>query len=615
MQDLYKNRYSVFIIAIIIVFSIFIVKIGSLQLGDNSYEEKAVNNALNKITLYPARSVIFDRNGKIIVKNYAIYDLYIFPKDFDQINTPFMCSVLEIDTAKFNTLFTDAILRSKKRQKNNAFNKSALFYSNLTIKQYTVIRENLFRLKGLFIEPRSDRSYEIVGGAHALGYLGEASESLLKTDAYYQPGDLVGITGIEKYYELWMRGVKGIKTVWQDRTYKERGLVKDDSFNFPAQSGPNVISTLDIELQKFAELLLSGKRGSVVAIEPNSGEVLAFVNKPDFNPNDLIGQNRGKSFRSMLIDPKKPLYNRAVKGVYPPGSTIKTVLALIGLQEGVIEPSSTYGCSGGYRMGSIVVGCHPHGGPLDVVGSIRISCNSYYCNLFRNIIDNPKYNDVKIGYAQLEKHWRSFGLGSPTGIDLLGESGGNIPTVGQLNRRHGDRWRSSMIVSLGIGQGEILLTPLQLANIAGILANRGYYISPHLVKNIEGVKDADWIRKYRTKHYTTIDKVHFETVVQGMSEVFKPGGTAWGTGITDIEICGKTGTAQNTHGKDHSLFIAFAPKDNPKIAIAVIIENGGFGATYAAPIANLLIERYLNPGKPSSKTAMETRMLTTVLEH
>ena len=375
-----------------------------------------------------------------------------------------------------------------------------------------------------------------------------------------------------------------------------------------------MISSLDFELQEYGRLLLNGKKGSIVAIEPKSGEVLAFINNPDYDPNTMVGRDRAKTFKTLLLDPQKPLYNRAVKGVYPPGSTFKTVMALIAMQEGVLTPETTHGCNGGYRLGSIRVGCHPHGGPLDLRGSVRISCNSYYCQVFRDIIDNPKYNDVKVGYAALEKHLRSFGLGSPLNIDLLGESKGNIPSVGQLDRRHGDRWKSSTIISLSIGQGEILLTPLQMCNTAAILANRGWYYSPHLIKRIEGYSDTAWDRKFKIKHFTTVDPRYFQYVIDGMSDVTKPGGTANGTGIEGIEICAKTGTAQNPHGKDHSIYIAFAPKDNPKIAIAVLVENGGFGATWAAPIANLMIEKYINGTAESSKPAMEERIKTSTIQ-
>ncbi len=614
MQDLNKNRSRVFIAIFILFYLVYLVKVGSLQLLGDRYEIKAINNALNKITLYPSRSVIYDRNHNIIAKNFVMYDLFAFPREIDSTNKSFICKVLQIDTANYEKLLLETWIKSRKRRKNNAYDRSALFYSNLSEQQYTVLRENLYRLRGFYVEPRTDRSYNIQGGAHALGYLGEASESLLKEDAYYQPGDLVGITGIEKYYEPIFRGIKGVKTVWQDRTYKERGAVNNDSFNIAAISGPDVISTLDLNLQQYAELLFKGKRGSIVAIEPQTGEVLVFVNKPDFDPNELVGKERNRSFRKMLIDPKKPLYNRAVKGVYPPGSTVKTVLALIGLQEGIIVPSTRKGCAGGYRMGSIVIGCHGHPSPLDVEGSIQISCNAYYCDLFREIIDHPKYGNVHDGYRVLEKHWRSFGLGNPTGIDLLGEDGGSIPTVEGLAKRHGKKWRSSQVVSLGIGQGEILLTPLQLANVAAIIANRGYYYTPHLVKSIEGYSDLKWNEKFKVKHTTTVESQHFETIINAMNKVLQPGGTANGTGIPGIEICGKTGTAQNPHGKDHSLFISFAPRNNPKIAVAVIVENAGFGSTYAAPISNLVIEKYLNPDTTTKVPYLLERLKNSVLE-
>jgi penicillin-binding protein 2 len=609
-----SKRQIVYLGLIAFVFIVYSVKLASIQLGEVPYKKMAINNALNKITLYPSRSNIFDRKGKLMVYSTQMYDLSSFPYEIKKLDTGLLCSILEIDLLTVRHLILDARIRAKKRQKNNAFNNSALFYANLSNKQFTLLRENIYRLPGFYIESRTDRQFATTSAPHALGYLGEADESLIELDDYNQPGDLVGITGIERYYEKQIRGIKGVKTVWQDRTYTERGVVKDTQFNFPSTAGPDVISSLDFDLQEYGRLLLNGKKGSIVAIEPSTGEVIAFINNPDYDPNTMVGRERAKTFKSLLRDEQKPLYNRAVKGVYPPGSTFKTVMALIAMQEGVLSPETTHGCAGGYRLGSIRVGCHPHGGPLDLRGSIRISCNSYYCQVFRDIIDNPKYGDVKLGYAALEKHLRSFGLGSQLNIDLLGESRGNIPSVAQLNRRHGDRWKSSTVISLSIGQGEILLTPLQICNVAAIIANRGWYYAPHLVKKIDGFKDTGWDRKYKIKKFTTINPTYFATIIDGMSDVTKPGGTANGTGITDIEICAKTGTAQNPHGKDHSIYMAFAPKDNPKIAIAVLVENGGFGATWAAPIANLMIEKYLKPGVETSKPAMEERLKTSVIK-
>ncbi len=609
-----SKRQVVYIGLIAFVFIIYSLKLASIQLGEVPYKKMAINNALNKITLYPSRSNIFDRKGKLMVYSTQMYDLSSFPYEIKKLDTGLLCSILEIDLQTVRHLILDARIRAKKRQKNNAFNNSALFYANLSNKQFTLLRENIYRLPGFYIESRTDRQFATTTAPHALGYLGEADESLIVLDDYNQPGDLVGITGIERYYEKQIRGIKGVKTVWQDRTYTERGVVKDTQFNYPSTAGPDVISSLDFDLQEYGRLLLNGKKGSIVAIEPSTGEVIAFINNPDYDPNTMVGRERAKTFKSLLRDEQKPLYNRAVKGVYPPGSTFKTVMALIAMQEGVLSPETTHGCAGGYRLGSIRVGCHPHGGPLDLRGSIRISCNSYYCQVFRDIIDNPKYGDVKLGYAALEKHLRSFGLGSQLNIDLLGESRGNIPSVAQLNRRHGDRWKSSTVISLSIGQGEILLTPLQICNVAAIIANRGWYYAPHLVKKIDGFKDTAWDRKYKLKKFTTINPTYFATIIDGMSDVTKPGGTANGTGIADIEICAKTGTAQNPHGKDHSIYMAFAPKDNPKIAIAVLVENGGFGATWAAPIANLMIEKYLKPGVETSKPAMEERLKTSVIK-
>ncbi|MEY3716438.1 MAG: hypothetical protein RL285_313 [Bacteroidota bacterium] len=613
-MDKNRSKQLVFLGLIFLIFIIYTLRLASLQLGEVPYKKMAINNALNKITLYPSRSNVFDRKGKLMVYSTQMYDLSVFPYEIKKLDTGLLCSVLELDIQTVRGLIADARIRAKKRQKNNSFNNSALFYANLSNKQFTLLRENIYRLDGFFIESRTDRQFATPTLSHALGYLGEADEELIASDEYYQPGDLVGITGLERYYEKQIRGIKGVKTVWQDRTYTERGVVKDTQFNYPATAGPDVISSLDFVLQEYGRELLNGKKGSIVAIEPGTGEVLAFINNPDYDPNTMVGRDRANTFKTLLRDPQKPLYNRAVKGVYPPGSTFKTVMALIAMQEGVLTPETTHGCGGGYRLGSIRVGCHPHGGPLDLRGSIRISCNSYYCQVFRDIIDNPEYGNVKIGYAALEKHLRSFGLGSPLGIDLLGESRGNIPSVSQLDRRHGDRWKSSTIISLSIGQGEILLTPLQMCNTAAIIANRGWYYAPHLVKRIDGYKDTAWDRKYKIKKFTTVDPRYFQYVIDGMSDVTKPGGTANGTGIENVEICAKTGTAQNPHGKDHSIYIAFAPKDNPKIAIAVLVENGGFGATWAAPIANLMIEKYLLGKAESAKPAMEERIKTSVIQ-
>ncbi|MBS3913154.1 MAG: penicillin-binding protein 2 [Bacteroidetes bacterium] len=610
MAELSSNRRFMYVAVFAIIALIYLGKILSLQVNPK-YELKAINNALNKIPLSPARSIIYDRNGKLMVYNIAIYDLWVFPGDVEKLDTAAFCEILNIDKIEFLNRMKDATENSKRRQKNGQFNRSAVFMSNLSKTQYASLQENIFQFPGFVIEPKTDRLYAVKGGAHVLGYLGEVSKKMLKNDAYYHPGDLVGITGIENTYEKYIRGIKGQRTVWQDRTYVERGEVKNDEFNFPAEAGPDIFSSLDFDLQEFGEKLLTNKRGSIVAIEPSTGEVLALINKPDYDPNLLVGDTRAKSFGKLIMDPRKPLYNRAIKGMYPPGSTFKTVMALVAQQEGVLHPETMHSCAGGYHMGSLTVGCHPHGSPLDLRTSIAISCNAYYCQVFRDIIDNPKYTSVREGYASLEKHLRSFGLGSKTGIDLPGENSGNIPSVAYLDKRHGKKWRSSNIISLAIGQGEILLTPLQMANVAAIIANRGFYYIPHTVRGIGAKMELPVSLKVR--HFTTVDTQYFRPLIDGMERVPRPGGTAGGSGIPDIVICAKTGTAQNPHGEEHSLYIAFAPRENPKIAIAVVVENGGYGATWAAPMANLMIEHYLNKGQEPKVPYLLDRMLKGVV--
>jgi penicillin-binding protein 2 len=603
-----KKKYVFFGIFLLVSLT-FLLRILNLSLDQNNYQ-RAVNNALKKITIYPSRGIVYDRNGNLLVYNGPVYDLIVFPRELKGIDTNALCELLQMERKEFDKRLANAHYISRtRRRKDNSFNRSATFIPNLSLEDYTRIQENLYRFNGFYLEQKTDRLYSEQSAAHLLGYIGEVNDQMLAKDLYYKKGDLAGITGIESGYEIFLRGKKGMRTVFQDRYYTEKGSAAGGKFDSAAFAGPDIFSSIDIDLQKFGELLLDGKRGSIVAIEPATGEILALVNKPDYQPDFLIGPNRSKHFRQLLVDPSKPLYNRAIRGMYPPGSTFKPIMALIARQEEVLFPSTTHGCAGGYHMGSLRVGCHPHFSPTNLSQSIAISCNAYYCQVFRDIIDNPKHGHVRKGWEALEKHLRSFGLGSPTGLDIPGEIGGNIPSLAYLDKRHRtDRWKSSTLISLAIGQGEILLTPLQMANAASIIANRGFYYMPHAVHGIgpENMKPD----KYLEKHWVTVDTVYFESVVEGMAAVMKPGGTAWGSNIRDLEICGKTGTSQNPHGKDHSLFIGFAPRNNPKIAIAVIVENAGFGATWAAPMATLMMERYLK-GKeePTSAPHLLNRML------
>lgn len=600
-----SNRIYIFLGTLALVGLIFISRLFYLQIIDTSNYYKAQAYGSNDITIYPDRGTIVDRFGKLMVFNDASYDLMVVPqkaKDFDKVA---LCRELMIDTIDFNK-------RMKKAARYNP-REASVIYKNLPFIIYTRLQEVLYQYPAFYIETKIDRRYNINGAAHLLGYMGEVNERELENDRYYKPGDVKGITGIEKSYEKYLRGIKGKKVVLVDKFSKQQGSFAGGKFDSLPSAGDNIISSIDLELQEYGEQLMANKIGSVVAIEPATGEVLSIINNPNYDPNLLVGQQRNKNFSALLLDPTKPLFNRALKAPYPPGSTFKTVQALIGLQEGVLTPSTRYPCHGGYRMGSITVGCHAHASPLDLEHSITKSCNAYYCFVYRSILDNPKYSSVQAAYLQWTKYLNSFGIGIKTGIDLPEESPGIVKKSNYFERVFGKNWRSSNVVSMSIGQGEIGLTPLQMANVAVILANRGFFYTPHVVRSIG---DKHYVpMEFKKRRYTLIDRRHFDSVVSGMAKVCIPGGTAGRTGIEGIEICGKTGTAQNPHGEDHSIFIAFAPRTNPKIAICVIVENGGFGADYAAPIANLMIEKYLavDRKQPTKKPEMLKRMLNANL--
>lgn len=591
MNPLSNRRYA-FYFMFAFIGLVFVVRIFSLQVLDDSNYKKAVNNALKKITIYPSRGIIYDRHSKLLVYNGPVYDLIVFPGELKGIDTAGLCDLLQMDRKEFDKRLEQARIKARtQRRRDNSFNKSATFLPNLPLADYTRIQENLYRYKGFYLEQKTDRLYGNKAAAHLVGYIGEVTEKMLARDAYYKNGDLTGITGIERGYEKYLRGKKGVRTVLQDRFYTEKGSAEEGKFDSSAVAGPDIYCSIDLSLQQFGEQLLQGKIGSIVAIEPSTGEILALINKPDYRPDLLIGPNRNKHFQELIHDPGKPLYNRAIRGVYPPGSTFKPIIALIARQEEVLAPATTHGCAGGYRMGNLTVGCHPHFSPTNLSQSLAISCNAYYCQVFRDIIDNPKYGSVREGWSRLETYLRSFGLGTRMGIDIPGEVSGNIPSLAYLDKKHGNKWKSSTIISLAIGQGEILLTPLQMANAAAIIANRGYYYTPHAIHGIGSQMFKP--ESLRTLHKVMVDTVYFESVIEGMADVLQPGGTAWGSAIRSIPMCGKTGTAQNPHGEDHSLFIGFAPRNNPKIAIAVVVENAGYGATWAAPIATLMMEQYL----------------------
>jgi penicillin-binding protein 2 len=576
----YSDRKLVIGGVIIITGIIFLIRLFFLQVLDDSYKLSAENNVLRHMTEYPARGLVYDRKGNLLVYNEAYYDLMVIPKQVDDLDTLDFCNTLGITVEDFK--------QRMQKIKDYSKHKPSVFEKQLSSEFYAMLQEKLHHYKGFFTQTRTLRKYPSRVAAHLLGYVGEVDDRMTKDNVYYKSGDYIGVSGIEKHYEEYLRGQKGDKVMMVDVYNRPKGSFKNGEYDKLPVSGLDLISTIDGELQAYAERLMQNKIGSVVAIEPSTGEILVLATSPTYDPNLLVGRVRSANYSLMSKDEFKPLFNRALMAQYPPGSTFKLVNNLIGQQEKVVFPQTTYGCRMGYSAGPIHVGCHQHPSPLNLMQSVQHSCNAYYCNVYRNILDSKK--SVREGYDVWRKHVLSFGFGKKFNTDLPSELKGLIPTGDYYDKIYGkSRWKSLTVVSLSIGQGELGTTPLQLANLVATLANRGFYYPPHLVKQI-GAKKIE--NEFTTRNYTTIDSGYFQLVIDGMEQVVEAG-TAARSKLKGIPYCGKTGTAQNPHGEDHSVFVCFAPKDNPKIALAVFVENSGKGGTYAAPIASLLIEKYL----------------------
>lgn len=593
-----KQKQMVLLLIFLSVALIYIVRLFYLQIIDTSYVYFAQNNVLQEQTIYPARGLIYDRNGELLVYNDAVYDLSVIPEQVKNLDTLGFCKVLNISKEEFITTF--ARLR---RQKGYSPWRPIVFQRQITIPTYAAFQEKLFDFQGFFVEVRTDRKYKHSNAAHVMGYIGEVTETQIdKSSGYYRMGDFVGQSGVERIYENELGGKKGTRYVLVDSKSRTQGRYKNGEFDTAAIAGKDINLSIDQELQKLGEELMLNKIGSIVAIEPGTGEILSLVSSPTYDPNLLIGRDRGNNYMALLKDPYKPLFNRPISAPYPPGSIFKIIMSLMGQQEKVLTPATGYSCNHGY----LFVGCHPHGSPLQLRGAIAVSCNAYFCQVYRSVINNPRYKHVEDAYTQFYNHAYSFGMGHALGIDLYGEGPGVLKKATYFDKLYGrHRWQALTTISMGIGQGELGITPLQMANATAAVANRGYYYTPHIVQKIDKKKNPN--SAFNTKHWTTIDTSYFPVVIDGMQDVVERG-TAYVARIPGIVICGKTGTAQNPHGKDHSVFFAFAPKDNPKIAIAVFVENAGFGATWAAPIASLMIEQYLT-GKHDTRKHILERML------
>jgi len=596
-----QSRSRIIRLIFLVAFVIIIARLFVLQVGSGKYSQLAMDNAVYPKVVFPERGIIYDRKGKAILNNAIMFDLMVTPSEIKTLDTTSFCRMMEIDTAEFKKRVRDAIYK-------NTRVRPSVFQSLLTPQMQARFEENSWRFPGFALVERPIRVYPFNVAAHILGYVGEVDpKDIERSQNFYRMGDYTGKSGLEATYEKVLMGQRGVQHLIKDKFNRLVGKYEDGMFDTAAIAGRGIRTYLDVELQQLAEKLLTGKIGAVVALEPKTGGILAMASGPNFNPNELTGPEKQKNYARLVLDVSKPLFNRAIKGQYPAGSTYKPLGALIGLDEGVITPASGIACSGGYFYCGRRYGCTEKfaGHAANLRLAIAWSCNSFFYNTFRLTLDNPKYRDPRKGLTVWKDYMSAFGYGHRLGVDIPSEDGGNIPDTTQYDKEYRGSWNSCTMVTMGIGQDKMTVTPLQIANGISIVANKGYYYIPHFVKSIdeEGPADTSLLNKYRFKHevLTHIPDTSYRTVIDGMYDV-SIRGTAWRIPkIPGVDVCAKTGTAEN-YGiirgrrqqlKDHSLFVCFAPKDDPKIAVAVIIENGGFGATWAGPIAYLMMEKYL----------------------
>lgn len=585
-----NNRKYVLGLAVVLVVVVYILRLFTLQLTSDDYKAKADSNAFMKRIQFPARGTITDRNGNLLVYNQPAYDIMVVMQEQHGVDTLDLCESLGIDTAFYRRRMAEI----KDPNKNPGYSRHTqqLFMSQLSVEEFSQFQEKLFRFPGFYIQKRSIRKYNYPNAAHILGDVAEVSRNEIEAaeDHYYQSGDYIGKQGVERSYEKYLRGVKGSEILLRDVHGRIKGRYQGGQFDVKPEPGKNLTLSIDLELQKLGERLMQHKLGSIVAIEPSTGEILCMVNSPSYDPRQMEGRQRGKTQLALARDPMKPLLNRSISGTYPPGSTFKTSQALTFLTEGIITPQTAYPCSRGFRYGRLKVGCHPHGSPLPLIPAIGTSCNGYFCwGLFHMLNNRKKYPTVQDAMTRWKDYMVSMGFGYRLGVDLPGENRGMIPNADYYDEHYKQSWNALTIISIAIGQGEVTLTPLQIANLGATIANRGWFITPHVVHEIQ---DTPLDSIYTTRRYTMASPSNYEYVVDGMQRAVE-GGTCKGARNPWYVTCGKTGTAQN-RGYDHSAFMGFAPRDNPKIAIAVYVENGGYGAHFGVPIGALMMEQYIN---------------------
>ena len=605
------NRENKLLIGLCTAAVILIAKLFSIQILDDKYKLSAENNTMVYATIYPTRGIIHDRNGNILVGNKVAYDLMVTPKEVEEFDTLALCRVLDI-TPEFVREKMDEFYRNRRR----IGWQSVVMIKQIPPETYMKFAEISYKFPGFRGQARSIREYPFNAGGNLLGYVSEVNASYIERHPdEYKAGDYAGMTGIEAAREKELRGEKGYNIWLRNSRNKIESRYRDGELDVEAVPGDDITTTIDAELQHYGQMLMDNKVGSLVAIEPSTGEILTLVSSPGIDVDQLA--NIGQHYREISTDPYKPMFNRAVQASYPPGSVFKLVNGLIGLEEEVFTPDTKYACNMGYHFGRNKLGCHAHKSPINFEESIMMSCNAYYCYVLRSLLENPRYPSIDEAMDKWNEYVKSFGFGQKLGSDFPSELGGNIPDSKYYNRvyRKGG-WKATTVISLSIGQGEIGCTPLHLANLCATVANRGFYYTPHIIKDSENVTID---QKYKERNYTMVDTTHFHKVIGGMYRAvnsgYGSGGTASVAAVEGLDICGKTGTAQNPHGDDHSVFICFAPRDNPQIAVAAYVENGGFGATWAEPIASLLVEKYLNGEISPGRKALEERMLNGNLMH
>ncbi|GHT61311.1 penicillin-binding protein 2 [Bacteroidia bacterium] len=606
-EDFDAGKRKMFIIYFVcFLVLVYIIRLFTLQVLDSNYKEWANSNAFLNKKRYPPRGTMYDRNGKLLVYNQQSYDVMVVMRETKEFDTLAFCQAVNISREYFKKKWAD--VRNRKLNPGYSSYTPQTFLTQLGSKEYGILQESIYKFPGFYLQSRTIREYSYPNAAHVLGYIAEADKQNLTDDEYYIRGDYIGKTGVEKQYETYLRGIKGVEILLRDAHGRIKGRYEEGIHDQDPVPGKDLTLAIDIDLQAYGEMLMANKLGSIIMIEPKTGEILCMVSSPTYDPSVLlVGRQFSDNFTELKKDPYTPLLNRALNGTYPPGSTFKPAQALVFLEEGITQPSTAYSCYHGWPPGNGRPGCHGHGSPLALVDALATSCNSYFCWGLKAMLESKKYTSIENAMDRWRDVMVSQGFGYPLGVDLPGEKRGRIPN-GQFYDNIYSRWNPFTIISIAIGQGEIEETPLQICNLATTISNRGYYYAPHVVKKI---KDAALDSIYTHRKYTDISAENYETIVAGMRKAVT-NGTCYGANLPNIEVCGKTGTSQNK-GKDHSIFMAFAPKDDPKVAISILVENGGFGATYAVPMGRLMIEKYLNGQISESDKWIEDRLKNAVI--